>query len=67
MIEFPWKKLLPFPMVPQIKTFRPELLSNINDSSGKLKHIYDITPAALAKFAYDQEMEKLGISIVGGK
>jgi hypothetical protein len=54
-------------MVPQIKTFRPELLSNINDSSGKLKHIYDITPAALAKFAYDQEMEKLGISIVGGK
>jgi cell division protein FtsA len=67
MIEFPWKQLLPFPVVPKIKTFRPELLSNINDSSGKLKHIYDITPASLAKFAYDQEMEKLGINIVGGK
>jgi cell division protein FtsA len=66
MLEFPWKQLLPFPVVPQIKTFNPELLSNINDSSGKLKHIYDITPAALAKFAYDQEMEKLGINIVGG-
>jgi cell division protein FtsA len=66
MIEFPWKKLLPFPVVPKIKTFKPELLSNINDSSGKLKHIYDITPAALAKFAYDEEMEKLGINIVGG-
>jgi cell division protein FtsA len=67
MIEFPWKQLLPFSLVPKIKTFTPELLSNINDSSGKLKHIYDITPASLAKFAYDQEMEKLGINIVGGK
>jgi cell division protein FtsA len=66
MIEFPWKQLLPFPLVPQIKIFRPELLSNINDSSGKLKHVYDITPASLAKFAYDQEMEKMGINIVGG-
>jgi cell division protein FtsA len=66
MIEFPWKKLLPFPMVPQVKIFKPELLSDINDSNGKLKHIYDITPAALAKFAYDQEMEKLNISIIGG-
>jgi cell division protein FtsA len=65
MIEFPWKQLLPFPLVPQIKIFNPELLSNINDSSGKLKHIYDITPAALAKFAYDQEMEKLDINIIG--
>lgn len=67
MIEFPWKQLLPFALVPKIKTYTPELLSNINDSSGKLKHIYDITPASLAKFAYDQEMEKLGINIVGGK
>lgn len=65
MLEFPWKKLLPFPVVPQIKMFNPDMLSNINDSSGKLKHLYDITPAALAKFAYDQEMEKLGINIVG--
>lgn len=67
MIEFPWKQLLPFALVPKIKTFKPELLSNINDSSGKLKHIYDITPASLAKFAYDQEIDKLGISILGEK
>jgi cell division protein FtsA len=67
MIEFPWKKLLPFALVPKIKTFKPELLSSINDSSGKLKHIYDITPASLAKFAYDQEIDKLGISILGEK
>jgi hypothetical protein len=53
-------------MVPQVKIFKPELLSDINDSSGKLNKIYDITPAALAKFAYDQEMEKLNISIIGG-
>jgi cell division protein FtsA len=66
MLEFPWKKLLPFPIVPKINIFTPNLLSNINDSSGKLKHVYDITPAALAKFAYDQEAEKLDISIVGG-
>jgi len=66
MLEFPWKKLLPFPIVPKIKIFTPDLLSNINDSSGKLKHVYDITPAALAKFAYDQEADKLDISIVGG-
>jgi cell division protein FtsA len=64
-LEFPWKKLLPFPVVPQVKIFTPDLLSNINDSSGKLKHIYDITPAALAKFAYDQEIEKSNISIIG--
>jgi cell division protein FtsA len=67
MIEFPWKKLLPFALVPKIKTFKPELLSSINDSSGKLKHIYDITPASLAKFAYDQEIDKLDISILGEK
>jgi cell division protein FtsA len=65
MIEFPWKQLLPFSLVPQIKIFKPELLSNINDSSGKLKHIYDITPASLAKFSYDQEIEKLDINIIG--
>ncbi len=66
MIEFPWKKALPFPVVPQTKIFTPKLLSNITDSSGKLKNIYDITPASLAKFAYDQEIEKKNINIVGG-
>ncbi|HCC67643.1 TPA: hypothetical protein DEP90_00270, partial [Patescibacteria group bacterium] len=66
MMEFPWKRLLPFPVVPQTKIYSPNLLSNITDSSGKLKNIYDITPASLAKFAYDQEIEKKNINIVGG-
>jgi cell division protein FtsA len=67
MLEFPWKQLLPFSLVPQVKLFKPEMLSSINDSSGKLKNIYDITPASLAKFAYDLEMEKLDIDIIGEK
>jgi cell division protein FtsA len=66
MLEFPWKKLLPFAVVPQIKIYTPEMLSSITDSSGKLKNVYDITPASLAKFAYDQEIEKRNINIVGG-
>lgn len=65
MLEFPWKKLLPFPIVPKIKIYTPDLLSDITDSSGKLKNIYDITPASLAKFAYDQEIEKRDINIIG--
>lgn len=66
MLEFPWKKLLPFSVVPQVKFFTPDLLSNINDSSQEIEDIYDITPTSLAKFAYDQEIEKIDINIVGG-
>lgn len=66
MLEFPWKRLLPFAIVPQIRFFTPDMLSSINDSSNILEDIYDITPASLAKFAYDQEIEKIDINIVGG-
>lgn len=66
IIEFPWKKYLPFAVVPQVKIFTPDLLASITDSSGKLKHVYDITPASLAKFVYDQEIEQRNINIVGG-
>lgn len=58
MLEFPWKKNLPFPVVPRIEYFTPDKLSNIIDHSGDLKYIFDITPAALAKFAYDNEVNK---------
>ncbi len=53
MIEFPWKKFSRFPVVPKIEFFTPEKLENITDSSGELKHIFDITPASLTKFVYD--------------
>jgi len=57
MLEFPWKKFLPFPVVPKIDYFTPEKLDNIKDNSGNLKHIFDITPASLAKFVYDTEVK----------
>ncbi|MCC7289732.1 pilus assembly protein PilM [bacterium] len=54
MMEFPWTKLLPFATVPKITLFTPSKLDNITDESGELKHIYDVTPAALALFAWDK-------------
>jgi len=54
MIEFPWTRLLQFPAVPKINIFLPERLDGIKDLSGELKFAYDVTPAALAKFAYDK-------------
>jgi cell division protein FtsA len=57
MLEFPWKKFLPFPVVPKIDYFKPENLENIKDNSGNLRYIFDITPASLAKFVYDTEVK----------
>jgi cell division protein FtsA len=57
MLEFPWKKFLPFPVVQKIDFFTPEKLDNIKDNSGNLRHIFDITPASLAKFVYDTEVK----------
>ena len=57
MIEFPWKKFLPFSVVPKIEFFTPEKLDNIKDNSGELRNIFDITPASLAKFVYDNEVK----------
>jgi cell division protein FtsA len=59
MLEFPWKKYLPFPIVPRIEYFTPQHLDNIVDLSGDLKYVFDITPCALAKFAYDNEVNRL--------
>lgn len=58
MLEFPWKKFLPFPVVPKIDFFTPEKLDTIKDNSGNLKNIFDITPASLTKFIYDTEIKK---------
>jgi cell division protein FtsA len=58
MLEFPWKKFLPFPVVPKIEFFTPEKLDTIKDNSGNLRNIFDITPAALTKFIYDTEIKK---------
>lgn len=57
MLEFPWKKFLPFSVVPKIEFFTPEKLDNIKDNSGELRNIFDITPASLAKFVYDNEVK----------
>jgi cell division protein FtsA len=59
MLEFPWKKFLPFPVVPKIDFFTPEKLDLIKDNSGNLKNIFDITPAALTKFIYDVKDQKV--------
>lgn len=58
LLEFPWKKYLPFTVVPKIEMFTPDLLGSIKDNSGQLENIYDITPASLAKFVYDMEIDK---------
>ena len=59
MLEFPWKKFLPFPVVPKIDFFTPEKLDCIKDNSGNLRNVFDITPAALTKFVYDMKEREL--------
>jgi len=53
MLEFPWKKNLPFAVVPKIDFFTPEKLDSITDESKDLRNVFDITPASLAKFVHD--------------
>ncbi len=63
MLEFPWKKDLPFTVVPKIEMFTPDFLGAVTDNSGKLENVYDITPASLAKFVYDMEIDKAKFDI----
>jgi cell division protein FtsA len=63
MLEFPWKKFLPFAVVPKIDMFTPNLLKGVRDNSGQLQNVYDITPASLAKFVYDMEIDRLKYDI----
>ena len=57
-MEFPWKRYLPIAVVPKIEMFTPDLLGSVTDNSGDLQYIYDITPASLAKFLYDMEIDR---------
>lgn len=54
LMEFPWTKLLPFATVPKIVLFNPNSLDKLIDESNDLSHIYDVTPASLALFAWDK-------------
>ena len=54
MMEFPWTRLLPFTSVPKIDKFLPKQLGMLVDESGDLKEVFDVTPASLAKFAFDK-------------
>ena len=58
LLEFPWKKYLPIAVIPKIDMFTPNLLGSIIDNSGELENLYDITPASLAKFLYDMEVDR---------
>jgi len=58
LMEFPWKRYLPIAVVPKIEMFTPDLLGSVTDNSGDLQYIYDITPASLAKFLYDMEIDR---------
>ncbi|MBP5204627.1 pilus assembly protein PilM [bacterium] len=53
MLEYPWRKNLPFATVPKIEFYTPDKMENVTDNSGELKYLFDITPAALTKFVYD--------------
>lgn len=59
MLEFPWKKTLPFPVIPRIEFFTPEKLDHVSDSSNELRNVFDITPAALSKFIYDMHSKDI--------
>lgn len=59
LMEFPWKKYLPIAVVPKIEMFTPNLLGSVVDNSGELQNLYDITPASLAKFLYDMEIDRI--------
>jgi cell division protein FtsA len=50
LIEFPWKKELPFNRSPLITYLNPQDLYGIIDESNLLKSSEDVTPASIAKF-----------------
>ncbi len=54
ILEYPWKRLLPFVNIPKVHYFTTSQLRNVVDESGKLDSIFFITPAALAIYLYDK-------------
>lgn len=51
LIEFPWKKELPFNRSPLVSYLTPKDLCGIIDESNLLKSSEDVTPASIARFA----------------
>ena len=54
MLEHPWTRLHDFPSIPKIQLFLPERLYEVQDRTGQLNKPFHVTPAALARFAYDK-------------
>ena len=54
VIEYPWSDRLPFVRFPKVSLITPEKLDKIEDRGQELKDAMDITPAGLARFAWDQ-------------
>ncbi len=54
VIEFPWNKKLKFMRFPKVLLVTPDKLDMVIDKHQQLKDPMDITPAGLAKFAWDQ-------------
>lgn len=54
MIEYPWTKELKFMRFPKVYIMTPEKLDMVMDKRFCLKDAIDITPAGLARFAWDR-------------
>lgn len=54
LLEYPWDKFLPFASIPKVTLFLPNRLDEVFDRSGNINNTFDVTPLALAKFAYDK-------------
>ena len=50
---YPWRDKLKFRKHPNVKIITPTVLDNIYDKSGDLRAADDVTPASLARFAWD--------------
>lgn len=54
LIEYPWKQKLSFMRFPKVLLVTPDKLEMVIDKHQQLKDSMDITPAGLAKFAWDK-------------
>ena len=54
VMEYPWKKKLKFTRFPKVLLITPEKLDMVHDKHQQLKDPMDITPAGLARFAWDR-------------
>ncbi len=54
LIEHPWTGGLPFMRFPKVTLVTPEKLDMVHDRGQVLKDAMDITPAGLARFAWDR-------------